>query len=349
MRKAGAVWVAGTAGGAVSEGVRAALVCTDGQRIRAFGATGHQAYDGAAQRCIRAAAEGTRGLAAAAEAVETAHAVLLSRFEGAGLVGFAGQECPGMADRIGSGMVLAEVLGLPVVWDFSAADLELGGAGEPLMPFFLFACTQWLGIDRPMAWLDLGKVGRLTWLDPRADDPAGAGACLAFETGPGPIGPGAATPRDEEGQGQVDLALIGALAHHPHFFRSPPKRVSDHDFAAFRARLGALTAEDARATLKTAVARCVILGQAHFPAPVTHVLVLGAGRRDAALLGMISAGMGCPVQPVESVGLDGEAMAAQGFAHLAMRVLRGLPTSCPGTTGARAAIGGGMISRPGAG
>ncbi len=54
----------------------------------------------------------------------------------------------------------------------------------------------------------------------------------------------------------------------------------------------------------------------------------------------------CPVEPVEAVGLNGDMLEAQAFAYLAVRVLRGLPTSAPGTTGVRAAVGGGRISRP---
>jgi anhydro-N-acetylmuramic acid kinase len=49
---------------------------------------------------------------------------------------------------------------------------------------------------------------------------------------------------------------------------------------------------------------------------------------------------------VEAVGLDGDMLEAQAFAHLAVRVARGLPTSCPGTTGVRAAVSGGTLSRP---
>jgi anhydro-N-acetylmuramic acid kinase len=52
------------------------------------------------------------------------------------------------------------------------------------------------------------------------------------------------------------------------------------------------------------------------------------------------------VEPVEAAGLNGDMLEAQAFAHLAVRVLRGMPTSAPGTTGVRAAIGGGQISRP---
>ncbi len=63
---------------------------------------------------------------------------------------------------------------------------------------------------------------------------------------------------------------------------------------------------------------------------------------------MLAAGLDCPVRPVEDVGLDGDMLEAQAFAFLAVRVMRGMPTSAPGTTGVPAAIGGGRISRPGA-
>jgi len=62
---------------------------------------------------------------------------------------------------------------------------------------------------------------------------------------------------------------------------------------------------------------------------------------------MLAAGVDCDVQPVEDAGLDGDMIEAQAFAFLAMRVARGWPTSCPGTTGVRAAVGGGILSRPG--
>jgi anhydro-N-acetylmuramic acid kinase len=64
------------------------------------------------------------------------------------------------------------------------------------------------------------------------------------------------------------------------------------------------------------------------------------------MMQMIAAGVECPVHPIEAVGLDGDMLEAQAFAYLAVRVARGLPTSCPSTTGVRAAIGGGIISYP---
>jgi anhydro-N-acetylmuramic acid kinase len=53
-----------------------------------------------------------------------------------------------------------------------------------------------------------------------------------------------------------------------------------------------------------------------------------------------------PVQSVETVGWDGDALEAQCFGFLAVRVLRGLPLSLPGTTGVSAPMRGGVIVRP---
>jgi anhydro-N-acetylmuramic acid kinase len=46
------------------------------------------------------------------------------------------------------------------------------------------------------------------------------------------------------------------------------------------------------------------------------------------------------------VGLNGDMLEAQAFAYLAARVLNGLPTSAPGTTGVAAPVGGGRKSLP---
>src|SRR5690606_22339192 len=113
----------------------------------------------------------------------------LALFDGAELVGFHGQTLAHDPDgqgthQAGSGAVLAEVLGLPVVWDFRSADVGMGGQGAPLAPFYHFACAKWMGARAPLAFLNLGGVGNLTWLDPSRPAPELPGACLAFDTGP---------------------------------------------------------------------------------------------------------------------------------------------------------------------
>jgi len=52
-----------------------------------------------------------------------------------------------------------------------------------------------------------------------------------------------------------------------------------------------------------------------------------------------------PVDPVEAVGWDGDALEAQAFAYLALRALDGLPITFPRTTGAPRPLGGGVLHR----
>jgi anhydro-N-acetylmuramic acid kinase len=64
------------------------------------------------------------------------------------------------------------------------------------------------------------------------------------------------------------------------------------------------------------------------------------------MMRMLGSLIDCPVEPVEAAGLDGDMLEAQAFAYLAVRVARGLPTSCPSTTGVSGMVGGGQISNP---
>ena len=105
------------------------------------------------------------------------------------LIGFHGQtlahEPRGRGThQLGDGEALAEACGAPVVWDFRSNDVQLGGEGAPLAPFFHFACAKWIKADAPVAFLNLGGVGNITWVDPSKDKPEDEGALLAFDTGP---------------------------------------------------------------------------------------------------------------------------------------------------------------------
>ena len=51
-----------------------------------------------------------------------------------------------------------------------------------------------------------------------------------------------------------------------------------------------------------------------------------------------------PVEPVETVGWDGDAIEAQAFAYLAVRSLRGLPFTFPMTTRAPRPLTGGRFN-----
>ncbi|MDX5359421.1 MAG: anhydro-N-acetylmuramic acid kinase [Rhodobacterales bacterium] len=363
MLKAGPVWALGAMSGTSLDGVDAAMLLTDGARVLEFGPSAFRPYSAAEQAILREALgtwPGDPRADAAAEVVETAHAELLSRFEGAELVGFHGQTLahdPGGrgTHQAGNGAILAEVLGLPVVWDFRSDDVRLGGQGAPLAPFYHFALARRLG-DDPVVFLNLGGVGNLTWADPSRAEPQLDGALFAFDTGPANAPVNDLMQRrlglalDENGaladQGTVDDGIIADFLRHPFFFRMAPKSLDRDAFAALSRAADQLSDADAAATLTAAAAAAVAAGLPLLPAPPARVLVTGGGRRNPVMMRELAARLPCPVAPVEDAGLDGDMLEAQAFAHLAVRIARGLPTSCPGTTGVAAAVGGGQITTP---
>ena len=367
MLKAGPVWALGAMSGTSLDGVDVAMVLTDGERVLEFGDTAYRPYTPAEQQILRAALGLWPGqgeaVEAAAELVETAHAELLSGFPAAQIIGFHGQTLAHDprgrgTHQVGHGAILAEVLNRPVVWDFRSADVALGGQGAPLVPFFHFALARHIGATEPLAILNLGGVGNVTWIDPALPGPEAEGALLAFDTGPANAPVNDLMQKrfgldcDDGGalaaRGRPDEGILARFLDHPFFWRIPPKSLDRNEFNILSAAVEGLSDADAAATLTRAAALAVARGAEHFPRPIASLLVAGGGRHNATLMADLAQALsGCSVAPIETVGLNGDMLEAQAFAFLAVRVARGLPTSGPSTTGVMALVGGGQVSRPG--
>jgi anhydro-N-acetylmuramic acid kinase len=82
------------------------------------------------------------------------------------------------------------------------------------------------------------------------------------------------------------------------------------------------------------------------PEPPKQWLVCGGGRLNPALMDALRIALRVPVEPVEHVGWNGDALEAQCFGFLAVRVLRGLPLSYPSTTGVPVPTTGGRVAQP---
>jgi anhydro-N-acetylmuramic acid kinase len=354
----------GLMSGTSMDGVDAAVLETDGVSIAGFGPTAFLPHDAPARATLRAGLglwPGAEGLADIEALVRARHAEAVAGFEGVEVVGFHGQtlahDPAGRGThQIGRGDRLARDTGRTVVWDFRTADVASGGEGAPLVPFYHHACARWIGARAPVAFLNLGGVGNVTWVDPSADLPEAPGALVAFDTGPGNaliddfLSQRTGLAFDEAGavaaQGRVDAAVLRGLGDHPYLRKVPPKSLDRQDFHGFLDRVGHLSTEDGAATLTALTAACVAAAARHFPKPVARWLVCGGGRRNLTLLARLARMTNVPVEPVEAVGLDGDMLEAQAFGFLAVRVMRGLPTSAPSTTGARLPVSGGRISRP---
>ncbi|SEP56890.1 anhydro-N-acetylmuramic acid kinase [Thalassovita taeanensis] len=351
----------GTMSGTSLDGVDAALVETDGERIVAFGPTQYRRYTDVEQTTLRGALGMWPGddIQAATRLVEDAHLEALAGFEGYDLVGFHGQTLAHDphgrgTHQAGDGARLAQALGRPVVWDFRTNDVRLGGEGAPLAPFFHFACAKWIGAEMPLCFLNLGGVGNLTWVDPRKTRPEDQGALLAFDTGPAnaPLNDLMQQRRgqafDKDGAlaatGEVVAGALELFLDDGYFRKMPPKSLDRDAFSDMLDLVRELADADAAATMTGMAAAAVMQAMEHCPTPPDRLLVTGGGRHNPVMMQMLRAGLDCPVDPVEAVGLNGDMLEAQAFAYLAVRVARGLPTSCPTTTGVRALVGGGTVS-----
>ncbi len=145
--------------------------------------------------------------------------------------------------------------------------------------------------------------------------------------------------------GKARSDIVNRFLEHRYFLKMPPKSLDRDAFGDLSTAVEGLSDADAAATLVAVIAASVARGMEHCPSPPTRVLVTGGGRHNPAIMAALNATLNCPVETVEAAGLDGDMLEAQAFAYLAVRVVRGLPTSAPSTTGVAAAVGGGRISQ----
>jgi anhydro-N-acetylmuramic acid kinase len=248
--------------------------------------------------------------------------------------------------QIGDAALLAARCHMRVVYDFRSADVAAGGQGAPLVPLFHAALAR--DVPKPLLIVNIGGVANATFLG--AD-----GEILACDTGPG-NGPlddwvmrntGAAYDRGGAlaASGLVRQDRMALLMSDPYFARPAPKSLDRLHFSEIIARavLG-MDAADGAATLAAFTTAAIAAWR--LPAPPVRVLVCGGGRKNKNMMDRLGKAFDAPVDPVEAVGWDGDALEAQCFGFLAVRVLRGLPLSLPTTTGVAAPMTGGRVIGP---
>ena len=354
----------GLMSGTSLDGIDAALIETDGVgAARAIAFRGEDWSDAARAEL----AEATRlaltydrpraspELVAAGELVTRAHVLAVRKLlaqvgmvaRDVDVIGFHGQTVAHRPDRgwtwqIGDGAVLAQACGIPVVADLRGADVAAGGQGAPLLPVYHQALVA--GLDGPVAVLNLGGIANLTYVGP-------AGELVAFDAGPANglidswVEEMTGARFDADGalaaQGRVDEAVLGGMLDHPFFNLAPPKSLDRADFTIQPAR--GLSAADGAATLTAFSAQGVAEGLRHFPERPRRLIVAGGGRRNPTMMRMIAERTGLTLEPADALGWNGDAMEAEGFGYMAVRALKGLPISFPGTTGVPRPMTGGTL------
>ncbi len=362
----------GLMSGTSMDGIDIALVETDGVSVENLGPAGFHPYDSADRLLLRKALDAATdltdrdarpGVLAEAEAMVThRHIRALEGYlascrlgrRDVDVIGFHGQTVlhrpeAGLTVQIGNGHALAVHFGVPVVHDFRAADVALGGQGAPLVPLFHQALVRRAGAVGPVAVLNLGGVANITYVGAN-----GADVLIACDTGPGNaliddfMLQRTGSPVDRDGvnasRGDVDEAAVEFLMNHAFFVRPPPKSLDRNAFIA--PDLSALSVADGAATLTEFSARAVAHVIPLLPHPPKLWVICGGGARNRELVRRIGVNTGARVVIADELGWSADSMEAQAFAYLAVRSVRGLPLSLPTTTGVPEPARGGVIARP---
>lgn len=360
--------VLGTMSGTSLDGIDVALLSTDGEVVREAGPTLFRPYSDSERTVLKAALCDARDLAdrtarpgalAEAERIVThAHAEAIEQWmrnnadEAPELIGFHGQTVfhaahHGITVQIGDGPALATRLGVPVVYDFRAADVAAGGEGAPFVPVYHRALVARAGLAAPVVVVNIGGVANITRI-------VADGSMVAGDTGPGNaliddlVRARTGEACDHDGAlaagGTVDEIALSALMADPWFDEPFPKSLDRNAFSP--APVNALSVEDGAATLAAFTGFTIAAGIVAAGGADT-VIVTGGGAHNRTILRFLrEAAGGARVLQAADLGWDGDFIEAQAFAFLAARSLAGLPLSYPETTGVGRPMTGGILARP---
>src|SRR3984885_10093254 len=267
-------------------------------------------------------------------------------------IGFHGQTIRhdpqrGRTWQLGDGRRMADAVGIRVVNRFRQNDMKHGGQGAPLVPAYPRARGRSQQIAEPVAVLNIGGVSNVTLVD---ED-----LLFACDCGPGNaliddwVSARCGVAFDDGGEiaaaGSVDESALTLLLGGSYFQRAGPKSLDRNAFSLDA--VSSLSPQDGAATLAAFTAAAVATEAARLPRQPKTWIVVGGGRLNRYLLAQLRSRLGAPVKTAEDFGWAGGAIEAQAFAYLAVRSLRGLPLTWPGTTGVSEPVGGGVRSGPG--
>ena len=373
----------GLMSGTSMDGIDVALLFTDGRSVIERGPGTSYPYDPPFRRTLGEALEQAKQivsrdarpgqLAALDREIALRHSVAVDRFLASNklshhdvdVIGFHGQTVlhrpnQSLTVQLGDGQLLADETGIAVVHDMRAHDMQMGGQGAPLVPAYHRALAgnlkgehagQW-----PIAFVNIGGIANITWI-------SRAGKMIAFDTGPGNalidqwVGAKAGIAYDQGGaiasEGSVVESLAEAYLAESFFQKPVPKSLDRKDFLPPAPESASLA--DGAKTLAHVTAAAIVKALDHVPQPPELLVICGGGRKNMAIMAELEALLAkaakTEIQPArlvsaEAAGFDGDTMEAEAWAYLAVRSVRGLAISWPGTTGIAKAASGGKLARP---
>ncbi|NQV38495.1 MAG: anhydro-N-acetylmuramic acid kinase [Candidatus Marinimicrobia bacterium] len=249
--------------------------------------------------------------------------------------------------QIGEPSFLAESLGVPVISDFRARDISVGGCGAPLIPII----DKWLLQDKNefRISLNVGGIANVTIL-PILDGEN----IIGFDTGPGmalmdeayinAFSQGIDTNGKKAQAGQVHDDLVYQWVEDSFIQKSPPKSAGRHDYGldwlkVHNHELETLVIEDQLATLCAFTAESIYKGCVPYIDGKNGSLIIGGGgsHHERLIHELEKRFTTFQIRKSDEFGIPVDGKEALGFAILAVAYVKGIPGNLPQVTGARKA------------
>ncbi len=251
--------------------------------------------------------------------------------------------------QVGEPSFLAQALEVPVIADFRAADIAVGGIGAPLIP----RIDEWLFRyeNKARIALNIGGVANVTLLPPK-----GTGTVLGFDTGPGmalldeahQLATGEQFDQGGElaGKGQVDLKLVAEWLRDDFITKAPPKSTGRDQYGPewldrHKSQLASMQIKDRLATLAAFTAESIYINCKSFLQQYNsdYLIVGGGGVHHRPLIQQLEKLFSSQkIITSAEFGVDPDAKEALGFAILAAAFIKGIPGNLPAVTGARKSV-----------
>lgn len=341
----------GLMSGTSCDGIDAAVIETDGHKVSKFVCELHNSYDQSFARKLLSVMNGDMPSTYVEQELSELHCQIVEDITKTysvkpDIIGFHGQTIfhdpsRGVSIQIGNPHMLAVRSGIDVVADFRRRDVAMGGQGAPLIPIFHKAIMK--DCNFPLAVVNIGGVSNVTYIN--RDE------LLGYDLGPGNAYINDAMMRffgkmyDEDGvvasSGNICQKLVDEFISSSYFDLPAPKSLDRNHFKDLN--IDFLSPEDAIATLTMITAASIIKGLSGLD--VRKIFVCGGGVHNKTMMKYIAdiAPKNTEVHSLASLGFKTDFIEAQGFAFLAARRLKNLPSTFPSTTGVSQATFSGVI------
>ncbi len=257
--------------------------------------------------------------------------------------------------QIGEGEALAHKTGLPVISNFRASDISVGGCGAPLVPYLDQALYSDLSENRVL--LNLGGIANFTLL-------LGGHVECAFDTGPcngilnelAEVISEGRQNYDKDGlfakKGKVVAELVNSWLEHPYFQLPLPKSTGREEFGKEWVKAALLefpnySVFDLIRSATFFVAESIVLNLDKHAGGKGAVWASGGGIHNPVLWGDLQKLLGGRLVVLPEIGeVTADAKEAVAFALFAWEKVKGNPTNLPQVTGANQSVAMGQISLP---